>query len=54
MGNIEGMITGASIRFSGVNYEITHSSAGEIKTFWMFEDEFTTDIAQKQDIEFKK
>lgn len=42
IGQIEGMITAACIRFSSVSYEITYFSDGEQRTVWMNEAEFST------------
>ena len=42
LGQIEGMITAACVRFSSVSYEITYFYDGEQRTVWMNEVEFLT------------
>jgi len=40
IGQIEGMITAACVRFSSVSYEIAYFYDGEQRTVWMNEAEF--------------
>jgi len=42
LGQIEGMITAACVRFSSVSYEIAYFYDGEQRTVWMNEAEFST------------
>ncbi len=53
MGNIEGIITGATIRFNNVSYEISYFMDGEYKEAWLNEVEFTIDNIERQKIGFK-
>jgi len=47
MGNIQAMITGVSIRFDKVNYEVSYFNGLEQKCIWVYEQEFTTDVKTK-------
>jgi hypothetical protein len=52
IGNIEGMITGVSIRFEKVQYEVSFFYDGEQRCYWMHEQEFITN-EEKVKIGFK-
>ena len=41
LGNLEGLITGISIRFGKASYDISYCINGQYKNIWMYEQEFT-------------
>lgn len=51
---IEGMITGITIRFSAVAYEVKYFFDNDFKTEWMNESEFEVTEVKKQSIGFYK
>lgn len=52
LSNVNGIITGISIRFNNVSYEVSYFSGHEYKQIWMYDCEFTT-TAAKETIGFK-
>lgn len=53
LGNKEGLLTGKIIRDNHIQYGFSYFDAGEFKTAWMKEAEFTTDIKKTQKIGYK-
>lgn len=53
IGEFDGIITCFQIRWDKVTYEITYCVAGEIKTIWLLEQEFTLDKKKAEQIGFK-
>jgi len=54
LNSIQGIITGISIRFNTVSYEISYFNGLEYKQIWMNEVEFSTKHTKKQTIGFKQ
>lgn len=52
LSNVNGIITGLSIRFANVSYEVSYFSGHDYKQIWLYECEFTTTVA-KDKIGFK-
>lgn len=53
VGSVKGMVTGKSIRFNDVQYEITYYDGSEFKNTWMREPEFIVTNGCKQKIGYK-
>jgi len=53
LGNSEAIITGISIRFSTVSYELSYFINGEYKSTWFNECEFNVDERSNTVIGFK-
>lgn len=54
IGRVTGMITGKTIRFSDVEYEITYFNGSEFKNTWMREQEFIVTNGSKQQIGYRE
>lgn len=48
LSNVNGIITGLSIRFANVSYEISYFSGHDYKQIWLYECEFTTTTTKEQ------
>lgn len=53
LSNIQGIVTGTSIRFEAISYEVSYFNNGEYKQVWLNESEFTITEGKKQTIGFK-
>lgn len=53
LSKIVATITGVSIRFDTISYEISYFNNGEHKTAWIYEHEFTIDNVEKIKVGFK-
>lgn len=54
LANIEGIITGITIRFKAIAYEVSYFSGVEYKQVWLNECEFETEIIARDKIGFVK
>ena len=54
LSNIEGIITGVTIRFNAVQYEISYFDNKGYRIIWMNEAEFETTISERLKIGFVK
>jgi len=52
VGGVHGMITGATIRFENIIYEMTYYAADEFKTGWFKEEEINIDDSNVKKIGF--
>lgn len=52
LSNVNGIVTGISIRFNNISYEVSYFSGHDYKQIWLYECEFTT-TANKEVIGFK-
>lgn len=52
LSNVNGIITGISLRFNNISYEVSYFSGHEYKQIYMYECEFTT-TTSKETIGFK-
>jgi hypothetical protein len=54
IGSIKGIITGITIRYNAIAYELTHLDINShLVTTWMNEAEFTTECTEKNQIGFR-
>ena len=53
IGKIEGIITGISIRFGKVQYELSYFEKGKHETAWVEECEITSEIKERNNIGYK-